>query len=126
METRTQGPAIGLMVTSGLSILWCLFWLFGRGLLLGMMGAFGGMRNAGGMLQGALGVVISLIGIAIYIFVFFAATKMRSMESYGIAIAGAICSFLPCSCCFWIPNIAMGIWALVVLLNADVKAAFQS
>lgn len=51
--------------------------------------------------------------------------KMRSLSGYGLAMTGAIFALIPCSnscVCLAMP---FGLWALIVLLNADVKAAFR-
>jgi hypothetical protein len=51
--------------------------------------------------------------------------KMRSLSGYGLAITGAVCGIIPISgcCCLTMP---VGIWAVVVLANSDVKNAFRS
>lgn len=59
-------------------------------------------------------------------FIIFGALKMRNLESWGIALAASVVSIVPCTtpcCCTGMP---IGIWALIVLLNSDVKAAFRS
>jgi len=53
--------------------------------------------------------------------------RMLSLKSYALAVCGAICAAIPClsitACCGLGEGI--GIWALVVLLNPDVKSAFR-
>jgi hypothetical protein len=53
--------------------------------------------------------------------------KMRSLQSRGLALTGAIVAMIPCisatGCCG--VGEGIGIWALVVLMNAEVKAAFR-
>jgi uncharacterized membrane protein HdeD (DUF308 family) len=54
--------------------------------------------------------------------------RMRALRSYGLAVTGAIVTAIPClspSSCPCGLGLIFGIWALVVLLNADVKAAFR-
>ncbi|HVK08236.1 MAG TPA: hypothetical protein VM597_05605 [Gemmataceae bacterium] len=67
-----------------------------------------------GVLQLIGGVLIAVGGM-----------KMRVLQSYGLAVTGSIMAIIPlCTnqcCCLSMP---FGIWALAVLLNADVKAAF--
>jgi len=58
------------------------------------------------------------------VFVVVGGMKMKALAGYGWAMAGSIIAIIPCTnscCCLSIP---FGIWALVVLLNADVKLAF--
>jgi hypothetical protein len=53
--------------------------------------------------------------------------RMRQMRSYGLSILGSVVAAVPCvSCngCCLVGQI-VGIWALVVLLDANVKAAFR-
>ncbi len=53
--------------------------------------------------------------------------RMLSLKNYALGICGAICAALPClsglACC-GVGEI-VGIWALVVLINPDVRAAFH-
>jgi hypothetical protein len=53
--------------------------------------------------------------------------RMRNLGGYGLAVTGSILALFPCitpGCCLIIGPIA-GIWSLVVLSNAEVKAAFR-
>jgi uncharacterized membrane protein len=53
--------------------------------------------------------------------------RMMSLKSYALGVCGAIVAAIPCisitACCGLGEGI--GIWALVVLLNPDVKSAFR-
>jgi hypothetical protein len=53
--------------------------------------------------------------------------RMMSLKSYALAVCGALSVVVPCmsvtACCG--AGEVVGIWALVVLLNAEVKAAFH-
>lgn len=53
--------------------------------------------------------------------------RMLSLKSYSLGVCGAIFAALPCvsgvACC-GVGEI-VGIWALIVLLNAEVRAAFR-
>jgi hypothetical protein len=53
--------------------------------------------------------------------------RMLSLKNYALGICGAICAALPCvsgmACCG--AGEIIGIWALIVLMNADVRAAFR-
>lgn len=53
------------------------------------------------------------------------AMKMRALQGYGLAMAAAIISLIPLcpnECCCTLP---FGIWSLIILLQSDVKRAFQ-
>lgn len=71
--------------------------------------------NIGG---GVLGFILNAVMLA-------GGLRMRALKSYGLAIAAAICGVIPMSgcSCFAMP---IGIWALVVLCNSDVKRAFET
>ena len=70
--------------------------------------------------------IVQIIAIAGSIVIFLAGGKMKQLQSYGLSMTGSIMAILPtCTnncCCLSVP---FGIWALVVLLNSDVKLAFQ-
>lgn len=122
---QLKGPAIALMVTAGIG---AAFQVLGLGLnLLGAgMGALArggeGMPN---MLSGGFGAVINVLGLIMAVVVFMGASKMKNAESYGFAMAAAIIAMIPCvsPCCLL--GLPLGIWALIVLLKPEVKAAFQ-
>ena len=57
--------------------------------------------------------------------IIYGAMKMMRLENYGLAMAASIIAMVPClspCCCLGIP---VGIWSIVVLTNAEVKAAFR-
>lgn len=53
--------------------------------------------------------------------------RMWSLRNYGLALTGAIVTAIPCISCTACCGVGegVGIWALVVLLNPDVRAAFR-
>ena len=55
----------------------------------------------------------------------FGSIRMLSLHSYGLAMFGAILTAIPCvtPCCL-VGQIA-GIWAIIVLMNPDVRRAFH-
>jgi hypothetical protein len=77
-----------------------------------------------GLLQGFGGGIVLLI---ISLLTLFGAIRMMSLRSYGLAMTGAILAAIPCispSACCLLGAIA-GIWAVIVLMNNDVKSAFR-
>ncbi|HUB87562.1 MAG TPA: DUF4339 domain-containing protein [Verrucomicrobiae bacterium] len=124
-------PAIALIVIASLGIAYYLF--NGAYVLSGLAGSSQPdlpanapdwmrtfMENARGPVAG----VISLVIAALDGFVLFGAIKMMRLQSFGLAVAAAIISMVPCQCCclFGLP---FGIWALVVLNRPDVKLHFH-
>ena len=69
--------------------------------------------------------VLVAIAIAGSLFVIYAMLEMRKAQKFGVAVAGAILAMLPFGslCCFF--GLPLGIWALAVLFNSDVRAAFD-
>ena len=122
---QIKGPAIGLMATAGIGAAFQVL-----GLVLNLMGAGMGALARGNqsmpnMMSGGIGAVFSVIGLIMSVVVFMGASKMKNAESYGFAMAAAIISMIPCvsPCCLL--GLPLGIWALVVLMKPEVKAAFQ-
>lgn len=74
--------------------------------------------GTGFMVLGVVGMILSIITI-------LGGVKMRTLDSYGLAVTGSVVAILPCmsTCC--VLGIPFGIWALVVLLSQDVKSAFR-
>ncbi len=68
--------------------------------------------------------ILTLLGILGSCFVIFAMLEMRKLRRFPVALIGAILAMLPfvSLCCFL--GFPLGIWALVVLFNPDVRAAF--
>ena len=120
-----KGPAIFLMVVGGIGIALQVVALLLN--LLGVgMGAAGGGGNANlQMLQGGIGIVFSIIGMIVGVVILLGAMKMMKLQSYGFAMAVSILAMLPCisPCC--LIGLPAGIWALIVLLKPEVKAAFN-
>ncbi len=75
------------------------------------------------MMTGPVSIISNLLGAAISGFMIFGALKMRNLQSYGVAMAAAIVSLLPCTSCCCV-SLPVGIWALVVLMKPEVKASF--
>jgi hypothetical protein len=50
--------------------------------------------------------------------------RMRQAKSYGLAVIAAIVALPPCTF-GWILGLPIGIWALLVLMDPEVKAGFE-
>jgi len=101
---KVNAPAIALMVMAGIGI-------FGQliSLVLRMLGTGMSMMSVpgGGDSSEQL-----------------AAMKMRALQSWPMAVAASALAIIPClspCCCIGIP---VGIWALIVLFDSNVKASF--
>jgi hypothetical protein len=123
-----SAPAIGLIVTAIIGILFqianILMRLLGMG-LSGVAAASGEAGGFGGLMGGAIGLVFAIVWLLMGGVVIFGAIKMKALQSYGLALTGAILAALPCTspCCFL--GLPLGIWAIIVLMNQEVKNAFR-
>ena len=125
-QSKVAGPAIALMITAGVSL--CLH-------LLGLMATILGIGIGAAMtpveerwaflLAGPIAILVRLVVLALTAIILVGAMKMRKLENYGLAMTGTIIALVPClpPCCLL--SIPFGIWALVVLMNPEVKSAFR-
>lgn len=126
---QVQGPAVGLIVTAVIGGLWAIFSLLANALGMGMAGLdsltseYDWAQYAFG---GALGIAGALIGLAIAVFLVWVALQMKELRSWTLSVVASVLAMIPCisPCCLL--GLPIGIWALVVLLKPEVKAAFTS
>jgi hypothetical protein len=134
-EAMVSGPATALMVLGILCVLGSLWGLISNLLGLGA-GAFAPGRGGGNispqmeqimrMSQGGIGLVMSILNIAVSAFIIFASTKMKKLESYGLVMTATILGMIPCTVgCCCIVGLPIGIWVLIVLCKPEVKSAFH-
>lgn len=124
--SKVQGPAIGLMVTGGLGVAINLLFFLLRMIGVGVGAAAAADQGDGinVIAQGVGGVVGLLIGLAINGLILYGGMQMKSLQSYGLAMAASILAILPCSCACII-GIPIGIWSLVTLNDPIVKSSFR-
>ena len=125
---RVAGPAIALIVTGALGGLMNFV-----GIILNVFNVVVGQGFRGGnvhgdpalaMFSGVGGIVGGIVGLIMALLVIAGAIKMKNLSSYGLAMTAAIVAVIPCvsPCCLL--GLPFGIWALVVLNEENVKAAF--
>jgi hypothetical protein len=124
------GPAIGLIVTGILNIIFAA-----ARTVLSMVAAGGSMmmQRTGNpefdkiftAMTGTVGIALGVVGFLGGILILIAGVKMKKLEAYGLAVAGSIIAMIPClsTCC--IVGLPIGILALVVLSKPEVKASFH-
>jgi len=124
---RVEGPAVGLMITAGLSAVFILLAIVMNLLSIAGVRPFAQPHDELPMLiSGGVGLVTNLFSLAVAAVIFFGAQKMKNLQSYGFAVAAAVVAMVPClsPCCLL--GLPIGIWALVVLTDPYVKTAFRS
>ena len=121
-------PAVGIMVVGILGILSGLYSALDVifGFSASMMEVFDLPSDARQMM--AVGSVYGLLSVAINVagsaFLIWAALQMLKLRGHTLAVVASAIAMIPCwgCCCLGVP---VGIWTLVVLLNPEVKAAFD-
>lgn len=133
-------PAILLMITSGLTLLYLLYSLVkslnptppspedmerARQALeqLGMSQYLGYLEQSANISPGTA-FLYHLPFILLHGLIVFGALKMKGLRSYGLAMTASILALLPCCGPCGCLGIPLGIWALVVLRKPEVRAAF--
>lgn len=112
---KVEGPATGLLVVAILVIVTQIIAVA----VIAFSGVWGGARFEE-VIPNVIGMVF---GLGISVSIAIGAMKMRRLESYSLAMMAAVLAILPCSgCC--VLSMPLGIWALVVLLDAQVKESF--
>lgn len=129
------GPAIGMIVVGALSLLVAIVQMVvlavnGTKQMMDMMSKFGGAAQIPpemlGLVQGASYGVYGL-QLLLSVLIILGGISFLRLKSRGLAMAGAIVMVIPCCgtasvlCALGVP---LGIWALVVLSQAETKEAF--
>jgi hypothetical protein len=125
--SRVSGPATWLIVTGALGIPVKVLGILGNLMSFGLvgLGPRGGPDTPFLMLSGGMGLLMNGIGLVLSIVVILGALKMKNLEHYGLAMAAAVIAMIPMisPCCLL--GLPFGIWAIVVLCEPPVKAAFR-
>ena len=126
---QVQGPALGLMITAGIGLLFGLIGLAANALGLGA-GALSSLGSSGPggrymhYMSGGIGIVSAIVGLAAMGFVMWGAMQMKQLRKWGIAVGASIVAMIPCFCPSCFVGIPVGIWALIVLMKPEVKNSF--
>jgi uncharacterized membrane protein len=122
--TRVSAPAVGLIVTGALGLI--------ISLVLLAFTAFGSMvallgEDAANDLPGfGMSAIWMLVNLVVTAFMIYAGLQMRKLQGWGLSIAASVLAMIPCinPCCLL--GLPIGIWAILVLIDADVKRAFDA
>ena len=129
---RVSGPATALIVAAILGMILQVLGILGNFVLMAVdfqppAGAAAQGHDPLAMMVGnGVQVAIGVFSLAMGALVLMGAMKMKNLENYSFAMASAIIAMIPCfsPCCLL--GLPLGIWALVVLNDSSVKAAFRS
>lgn len=127
-----SSPAIGLIITAALGALAQIV-----SVVINILGAGAGMAGASARgqqdmpawahaMSGGIGVFFNVIGLIMSVVILMGAVKMKKLQGYNFAMTATIIAMVPCvsPCC--LVGLPVGIWALVILMKPEVKAAFQT
>ena len=73
-----------------------------------------------------LNLTLNLVFLVLHGLIVWGGISMMSLRRWGLAMAAAVLAIFPCTspcCCLGLP---LGVWAVVVLSRADVKAAMRN
>jgi hypothetical protein len=129
VRKRLQLPAIGLIVVGALNLLSGLVLILGR--LVSIVKGRDPVitdedRRLGYMFAIIFFPIVGLISIAASPIIIFGGIQMLRARRYSIALWAALLALIPLTSVCCIPGIPIGIWALIVLRNPEVRAAFES
>jgi hypothetical protein len=146
---RVQLPAIFLIVTAVVNLLLALV-CFGVGFTYSRMPAdqaeqilqsnpwqkqnLEEMKKAGLKMQDVLnwytygGYGLGIVNILGGVLILLGGIQMVRLRSYGLAVFSSVLAALPCISCSGCCGLGegIGIWALIVLMNPEVRAAFAA
>ena len=129
VRKRLQLPASGLIIVGALNALSGFLLILGR--LASMVQGRERVITDEATRLGYMTAIIffplvSLISIIAAPVIIYGAIQMLSARRYSIAMLAAVLALIPLSSICCIPGIPVGIWALVVLRDPEVKASFES
>jgi hypothetical protein len=119
-QSRVNGPATALLVCAVLAVLANLTFLVFFGFIFA--GKIGGMPDNPAAYSN---LAVYVFGAVTRVIVAVGASSMRNLKSYGLSMTAAILALIPCGSCCCLLELPLAIWALVVLNEPRVKAAFQ-
>jgi hypothetical protein len=120
LQSKVNGPAIFMMVLAIINLVFAPI-----GIILNIVQEPNpDLPEELRMLQGPIGIINNILWMITNAIILMGALKMKKFQSYGLAMTASIlCILCDWSCCCL--GIGAGIWSIVVLNNAQVKAAFR-
>ena len=127
-KKKVRMPGIFLLVLGIIIEIFSLLFLSGLILIHYINYQHGIYQNPAFREDFYLSQVVVLIATAFQIFtapvIIYGAAQMLKLKNYYLSLSAAILAMLPLSICF-LPGLPIGIWALVILSDKDLKAEFS-
>jgi hypothetical protein len=119
---RVVAPAIGLMASGGLNAAFTLISMLVVG--LGGTAAIADPEARDALPGFGVLLAFGLFNLVLALLTLYAGWQMRQVQSWTLCMAGSIAAMLPCSVCC-ILGLPMGVWAMIVLIDNEVKQMFN-
>ena len=124
---RVSGPALGLMISSGI---WVAILLVSAAFSIGLIatGMADQMRQPMGMTKETQIIIRTIFGFLLMGFgglTIYGAYCLKSLSNRSMAVTAIVLSLIPCTSACYIVGIGFGVWALVVVMQPEVWDAFQ-
>ena len=129
VRKRLQLPASGLIIVGALNALSGFIMILGRlaSIVQGPERVItDDARRLGYMTASIFFPLVSLISIIAAPVIIYGGIQMLSARRYSVALLAAILALIPLSSICCIPGIPVGIWALIVLRDPEVRTCFES
>jgi hypothetical protein len=125
---RVSGPATALLILGILGAVGQVLGVLGNVAQLPLANEFG-RANVGAppmVLAFIPSIILGFFGLVMSGLVIVGSLRMKKLENYSLAMTAAVIAVIPCvsSCCIF--SLPFGIWAIIVLNDSSVKAAFRS
>ena len=129
VRRRVRLPAWGLIIVGTLNAMCGLVFIFGR-LISILKGPEKVFDNEYRRLGYEVGIIVwpmlGLISVAASPVIIFGGLQMLGMRKYSAALLASIFALIPVTSLCCISGIPIGIWALVVLRDPEVRAVFEN
>ncbi|NNJ25476.1 hypothetical protein [Alienimonas chondri] len=127
---RAKGPAIGLLVVGAMSAAATLFVILACVMAAVENPTPQNLDPAGNVAAQMVGYYAAMLSgpvssLTMTLIILFGGYQMLTARSWAWALVGTIAAMVPCCNFTFLFGIPIGIWALVVLLDPQVKAAFR-
>ena len=129
VKSRVRWPATGLIVVGVLNALSGAVMVLGR--LISLVKGNERVideeyRRLGYELGSIVWPMLGLISLASSPLIIFGGLQMLGLRKYPIALLAALLAAIPITSFCCISGIPIGIWALIVLRNPEVRASFEN
>lgn len=118
---QVTGPAVGMVICA---IVNCILFVPLLSLLAPALAYRAGNTMTSGAYRFLIIALPCFVVIAIVILLIIASARMRQLKCYRLAVFTAVLAILPVTPAFLL-SLPIGIWALAVLTDSQVKAAFK-